>query len=136
MPENIPRVTIGVTTFDVETYLAGAFDSILAQDFEDYEVVVCDNRSTDASWEICQHYAAKDSRFRIFQNDSNIGMAANFAKVVSLARGEYFKLSSHDDRMGPTLLSRCVDALDANRSAVLAQGHTIVIGDDDEEMYE
>src|SRR5262245_52548107 len=112
-----PRVTLGVTAYNNERYLPGAFDAIIAQDFGDFEVVVCDNQSTDATWDICQAYADKDSRFRIYRNDRNLGHSTNYARVVSLARGEFFRLTAHDDRIEPTLLSRCVEALDADHRA-------------------
>jgi glycosyltransferase involved in cell wall biosynthesis len=128
-----PRVTLGVMTCNVERFLAGALDAILAQDFADYEVVVCDNASTDSTWEICERYAAKDSRFRLYRNDTNIGVAGSFARVVSLARGEFFRLVAHDDLMAPTLLSRCVEALDSDPAAVMAYPRTIIIDDNGDE---
>jgi glycosyltransferase involved in cell wall biosynthesis len=134
MSEPTPRVTLGVTTCNVERYLAGAFDSVLAQDYTDFEVVVCDNASIDSTWEICRRYAAKDSRFRIFQNATNIGEAGNFARVVSLARGELFRLTAHDDLLAPTLLSRCVEAMDAEPTAIMAYPRSIIIDDDGEEQ--
>lgn len=134
MPDS-PRLTIGVTTCDVERYLPDALDSLLRQDFTDFEVVVCDNQSTDSTWEICQRYAAGDTRFRIFQNETNIGEAGNVNRVVGLARGEYFRLLGHDDLMEPTLLRRCVEALDANPRAVLARPQTIVIGSEGKELF-
>lgn len=124
---NLPRVTLGVTTCNVQRYLPGALDTVLAQDFEDFEVVICDNQSDDSTWEICQQYAAKDERFRLYRNDRNIGVAANFARVVELARGEYFRSVEHDDLMAPSLLRRCVDALDANPRAALAFPRGILI---------
>ncbi len=132
MTEQPPRVTIGFATYNVERYLSGAFDAVLAQDYTDFEVVVCDNGSTDSTWEICQRYADKDSRFRIQQNETNVGYAANVARMVSVARGEFFRLTSHDDLMAPTLLSRCVAALDANQRAVLAYPRGIAIDADGE----
>ncbi len=122
-----PRVTLGVMTYNNERYLAGAFDAVLAQDFSDFEVVVCDNQSTDATWDICQRYAAKDSRFRIHRNESNLGFSGNFNRVASLARGEYFRLTAHDDLIAPTLLSRCVEVMDANPQASLVYPHSVVI---------
>jgi Glycosyl transferase family 2 len=130
-----PRVTLGVTTFNTERYLPGAFDELLAQDFQDFELVVCDNQSTDATWEICETYASKDARVRVYRNEENIGLSRNFARVVGLARGEYFRLTAHDDRIAPTLLSRCVAALDADPRAVLAYPRGIVIDDDGHEMF-
>jgi glycosyltransferase involved in cell wall biosynthesis len=130
-----PRVTLGLTTFNVERYLAGALDSVLAQDFTDFEVVVCDNGSTDATWEICQRYASRDSRFRIYRNESNLGLSGNVSRVVSLAGGEYFRLTAHDDLLAPGLLGRCVEALDAHPGAVLAYPRGIVIDGDGTELF-
>jgi len=130
-----PRVTLGVTTFNTERYLAGAFDEVLAQDFQDFEVVVCDNQSTDATWEICETYASKDSRFRVYRNEENVGLSRNFARVVALARGEYFRSTAHDDRIAPTLLSRCVAALDADPRAVLAYPQGVVIDEHGQAMF-
>ncbi len=116
-----PRVTVGITTYNVARYLPLAFDSLLAQDFADFEVVVCDNVSTDGTFAICERYADKDSRFRVYRNPENIGMSANYRRVVSLARGEFFRLAAHDDLLAPSLLRRCVEALDeAGPRAVLA----------------
>jgi glycosyltransferase involved in cell wall biosynthesis len=130
-----PRVTLGVTTCNVDRFLPGAFDAVLAQDFADFEVVVCDNQSTDSTWDICERYARKDNRFRVYRNDTNLGQAGNFRRVVELARGEYFRLTSHDDLMAPTLLRRCVEVLDADPSAVLARPRTIVISDAGDELF-
>jgi glycosyltransferase involved in cell wall biosynthesis len=123
-----PRVTLGFTTYNVERYLPQAFDAVLAQDFPDFEVVVCDNGSTDRTWEICQRYAATDDRFRVHQNPRNLGEAGNFAQVVSLARGEFFRLTAHDDLIAPSLVGRCVAALDAaGPAAVLAYPRAVLI---------
>ncbi|GAB7050423.1 glycosyltransferase family 2 protein [Catenuloplanes indicus] len=124
------KLTLGVTTYNVERYLPLAFESVLAQDFTDFEVVVCDNQSTDRTWEICREYAARDPRFRIHRNDENLGEAGNFARVVSLARGEYFRLTAHDDLMAPTLLSECVAVLDADPGVVCAYPQTVIIDAD------
>jgi hypothetical protein len=125
-----PRVTVGFTTYNVARYLPLAFDSILAQDYEDFEVVVCDNGSTDATLKICEAYAARDGRFRIFRNPNNLGVSGSFARAVGLARGEFFKYTFHDDLNGPTLLSTCIRALDeAGPDAVLAYPLTMYIDD-------
>ena len=129
-----PHLTVAFTTYNVERYLAGAFDGILAQDYDDFEIVVCDNGSTDETWDICQRYASKDNRFRIYRNETNLGYAGNFQRVVSLARGDYFRLTAHDDRIAPTLLRRCVAALEANPRSVLAYPRGVAIDDDDVEI--
>jgi glycosyltransferase involved in cell wall biosynthesis len=116
-----PRVTVGYTTYNVERFLPQSFDAIRAQDFDDFEVVVCDNGSTDATLDICDAYALEDKRFRIYRNPANLGVSGSYRRAVELARGEFFRLTMHDDLCGPTLLSSCVQALDtAGPAAVLA----------------
>jgi glycosyltransferase involved in cell wall biosynthesis len=131
-----PKVTIGVATFNVEFYLRNAFDDVLAQDFTDFEVVVCDNGSTDDTWTICEEYAARDGRFRIYRNPRNLGLSGNFRRIVELSEGEYFRWTAHDDRMEPTTLSRCVARLDANPDAVLAYPQARLIDEAGEALFD
>lgn len=124
-----PRVTVGMTLFNVEKYLPVALDSLLAQDYADFEIVACDNASTDRTWDIILGYAARDRRIRAYRNETNIGQAGNFRRVVELARGELFKLQAHDDLTAPGFLRQCVAALDAaGPRAVLAYPRTRLIG--------
>lgn len=126
-----PRLTVGMTLYNVERYLPQALDALLAQDYPDFEIVACDNASTDRTWEIVTGYAARDPRVRPYRNETNVGQAGNFRRVVELARGELFKLQSHDDLPAPVMLSRCVAALDAaGPRAVLAYPRTRIIGAD------
>ncbi|MBB5872075.1 glycosyltransferase involved in cell wall biosynthesis [Allocatelliglobosispora scoriae] len=131
-----PRVTIGFPVFNDHHYLPLAFDSLRAQEFTDFEVVVCDNGSSDGSWAICEKYAELDPRWRIERNPVNVGINGNFNKILGLARGEFFRLAAHDDLMAPTLIGRSVEALDAHPEAVLAYPGTVVIdGDGNETTY-
>lgn len=100
-------------------HLAEALDSLLAQTFGDFEVILADNASTDRSAEIALDYASRDPRIRFHRNDRNLGAAANFNHVFALARSEYFKWFAHDDRLEPDYLHRCVAALDAGRPRVV-----------------
>lgn len=124
----MPRVTLAVPTCNVARYLPLALDSLLAQDFPDYELVISDNASTDGTWEICEQYAAKDDRIRLYRNETNIGLSGNFARLVALARGELFRFCAHDDLCAPSLLRRCVEALDeAGPRAVLVHSQVMLI---------
>lgn len=124
-----------MTLYNVERYLPLALDALLAQDFTDFEIVACDNASSDRTWQIVTEYAARDPRVRPYRNETNVGQAGNFRRVVDLARGELFKLQSHDDLPAPTMLSRCVAALDqAGHRAVLAYPRTRIIGADGRDL--
>ena len=104
----IPKVTVGLPVYNGEKYLHNAIDRILRQDYKDFDLVICDNASTDKTQEICQAYAAKDPRIRYFRNETNIGLAANHNRTFELSRGEFFKWAAHDDDFPPTMLGRLV----------------------------
>ena len=106
-----PRVSIGLPVYNGERFLVQAIESVLAQTFEDFELIVCDNASTDASGAIAQTYVERDSRVRYFRNASNLGAARNFNRTFELSRGEYFKWLAADDLIAPTYLERCLAAL-------------------------
>jgi glycosyltransferase involved in cell wall biosynthesis len=108
-----PKLSIGVPVYNGENFLQQAVDSILAQDFRDFELIISDNASTDRTAEICRRYAEIDPRVRYVRLDTNVGGPRNFCYVSELARGEYFKWAAHDDVCAPGFLRRCVETLDA-----------------------
>jgi glycosyltransferase involved in cell wall biosynthesis len=127
MVENRPRVSIGLPVRDGENYLAGALESILAQTYSDFELIISDNASTDRTEEICRAYAARDGRIQYFRNEENLGAAENFNHALELAAGEYFKWAAHDDLCAPDYLARCVEILDREPEVVLCYPKTRII---------
>ncbi len=124
----VPRVSLGLPVYNGERYVGAALDSVLAQDFGDFELVISDNASTDATAEICQAYAAGDPRIRYSRNPQNIGLSPNFRRVFELSRAPYFKWVVHDDVLAPTYLRRCVEGLDqAPQSVALVYPRTLLI---------
>ncbi len=115
-----PRVSIGLPVYNGADYLDVALDSLLAQTFTDFEIIISDNASTDGTEAICRRYAAQDSRIRYHRNPANLGAARNYNQTLSLARGEYFKWAAHDDTCAPQFLERCVWVLDRSPSVSLA----------------
>lgn len=115
-----PRVSIGLPVYNGENYLALAIDSLLAQTFQDFELIISDNASTDGTEAICRDYANRDSRIRYVREEENRGAAWNFNHLVDLARGEYFTWAAHDDLCAPNWLQRCVEILDRDLSVVLS----------------
>ena len=115
-----PRVSVGLPVFNGERFFAEAVDSILAQTFEDFELIISDNASTDRTEEISRAYADKDERVRYVRNRENLGAAYNYNQTFHLSSGTYFKWAAHDDALRPQFLERCVEILDRDPSAVIA----------------
>lgn len=90
-------ISIAMATYNGEKYLREQLDSILNQTINDWELIVCDDCSKDATWNILQEYAQKDVRIKIYRNEQNIGFVKNFEKAVSLCSGEYIAFSDQDD---------------------------------------
>lgn len=123
-------VSIGMPAYNSENTIAESIDSLLAQDFEDFELIVSDNASTDRTWEIVQSYAARDSRVRPIRQTENIGANRNYTAVVDAARGEYFKWASSNDLCAPQFLSRCITYLRVHPDAVVAAPRTRLFDSD------
>jgi glycosyltransferase involved in cell wall biosynthesis len=114
-----PRLSIGLPVYNGEKFLNAALDSLLNQTFTDFELIICDNASTDKTEAICQEYAVKDSRIRYYRNSTNIGCARNFNHVLEFASCEYFKWAAYDDLHDPTFIEKCINILDQDPSLVL-----------------
>ncbi len=114
------RVSIGLPVYNRKQFLRETLDSVLAQTFEDFELIISDNASTDGTEEICREYANRDTRVRYSRNHVNLGASRNYNRVFELSSGEYFKWLASDDLCAPTFLERCVEALDCEPMAVLA----------------
>ncbi|MDP6423746.1 MAG: glycosyltransferase family A protein [Planctomycetota bacterium] len=113
-----PRVSIGVPVYNGESYLAEALDSLLAQTFSDFEIVVSDNASSDGTEELCRRYAAADGRMRYLRQGRNVGAARNYNVVFEESRGELFKWAAHDDVIAPTFLERTVEVMERETDVV------------------
>lgn len=106
-----PLVTLGIPVYQGERYVAQALACACAQTYENLEICVSDNASTDATRDICSDFAKTDSRIRLEFASENKGSAWNFNHVVSMAKGEYFKWLAADDLIAPTYVERVVDRL-------------------------
>jgi glycosyltransferase involved in cell wall biosynthesis len=127
MSDNNPCVSIGLPVYNRERYVRETLDSLLAQTFEDFELIISDNASTDGTEDICREYASKDRRIHYYRNDENMGASWNFNRVFELAVGKYFKWAASDDICAPNYLLRCVEILDRNPACVLCFPQTVMI---------
>ncbi len=117
-PSN-PKVSLGMPVYNGERFLRETLDSLLVQTYKDFELIISDNGSTDATQGICREYAARDKRIRYYREEINRGAGWNYNRVVDLARGVYFKWAAHDDLCAPAYLERCAEVLDSNPSVIL-----------------
>src|SRR5687767_6393032 len=104
---NPPLLSIGLPVYNGQRYLHAALDSLLGQDFDDFELIIADNASTDETEAICREFAARDRRIRYHRNTANVGAVPNHNLVFELARGKYFKWAAHDDECHPGMLRSC-----------------------------
>jgi glycosyltransferase involved in cell wall biosynthesis len=113
MTPRIPAVSVLMTAYNRERYIAAAIESVLAQTFHDFELVIVDDHSTDATVGIAAGYAARDRRVRVVVNDNNLGDYPNRNRAASLAHGRFLKYHDSDDIMYPHCLEIMVSALEA-----------------------
>lgn len=114
------KVAIGLPVYNGADYLPNAIASILAQTFGDFELLISDNASDDATEDVCRNYARLDRRIRYARQARNIGAAANHNFVVRETESQYFKWAAHDDLLGPRFLEVSVAAFEKQPEIVLA----------------
>lgn len=130
-PSQKPRVSIGLPVYNGERYLTRALDSLLGQTYNNFELVISDNCSEDATESICRRYAAQDSRIVYIRQEANTGSCANFNFVFTQSQGEYFKWAAYDDVCEPEYLEHCVRALETHPEAVWCHTDSDRIDEDD-----
>jgi glycosyltransferase involved in cell wall biosynthesis len=127
--QSIPLLSVGLFVYNGDQFLEKALDSLLGQTFQDFELIISDNASTDATERICRSYAERDARIQYFRNAENMGAGWNVRRVYSLARGKYFKWAAHDDFCEPQLFEKCIAALEGDPTVVLAQSKVRVVNE-------
>ena len=115
---NKPAVSIGMPVYNGEKYIREALDSLLAQTFTDFELIISDNCSGDNTAKICQEYVTKNTRVRCIRQNKNIGASANFEFVLNQAKGKYFMWAAFDDYWLPDFILETVGGLEKQSSDV------------------
>jgi hypothetical protein len=129
------KVAIGMPVWNGEKFVSEAIESILGQTYGDFELVISDNASTDATAEICRSYAKHDTRIRYFRQTKNIGAGPNHAEVFRLSAGRYFKWASHDDFLAPEFIDECVRVLDADEAVAVCCPTTVLVNEDGSPLH-
>jgi len=121
-----------VPIFNGETYLRECIESILAQSFGDFELILVDDHSTDSSGSIAQEYCSKDARVRYTRNDRNLGLVKNWNRCAQLAIGEWIKFVFQDDIIAPSCLDCMLSAV-ARQPTLIACRRNLLFEDETSE---
>jgi len=113
-----PLLSFAIPIRNGEDTLPKLLDSLLAQDFSDFEIVISDNASTDSTFELCQQYIQRDPRIRYYRNPENVGVNANFNLLIELARGKYMRWIGGDDSLEADYARKCIAALHARPDVI------------------
>jgi glycosyltransferase involved in cell wall biosynthesis len=131
LPKVLPNISVLVPVFNGEKYLAECLDSVLAQDFSDYELLISEDCSTDGTVAVIERYAARDPRIRWWRNPVNLGPVANLNFCLRQARGEFIKFVFADDKLlAPSALRQMVQVLAADPTIALVGSASHVIAAD------
>lgn len=122
-----PLISICLPVFNGEPHLALAIESVLAQSFQDYELLIADDGSTDASKEIANAYAAKDKRIQHWTNETRQGLFGNYNACINRSRGKYIKPYAQDDLLEPSALATLKEVLDEHDSVALVSSARKII---------
>jgi glycosyltransferase involved in cell wall biosynthesis len=117
---NTPLVSIGVPVYNGEESLARTLDCLLGQTYQNIELILSDNASTDATAQICQKYCAQDTRIRYVRQEKNLGLHGNWTYVADQAQGEFFMWAAADDYWEPEFIEVLVKKLQAEPDAISA----------------
>ena len=115
----MPRVSVLMPAYNAESYVGDAVESVLGQTFEDFEFIIVEDASTDATPEILESYAVRDHRIRLIRNEANLGLIRSLNRGLELAKGEFVARIDADDLCRPQRLERQVSFLDDNSDHVL-----------------
>jgi glycosyltransferase involved in cell wall biosynthesis len=113
-----PAVSVCIPTYRGAAHIAETIESVLAQSFADFELVIVDDASPDETGQVVARY--RDARLRYVRSECNAGVEENWNRCLRFARGRYFKLLPHDDLIAPDCLARQVAVLEADRDERLA----------------
>lgn len=126
---HIPLVSVCIPVYNGEQHIRETIESVQNQTFSDFELLVQDNASTDATWELLGRLAAEDPRILLAWNTNNLGMAGNWNAVIDRARGKYVMLLSADDLLMPTFLEDSLAEFDKAQVDAVTANHLYLEGE-------
>lgn len=127
MSDKRPLVSICIPVYNNADYIGETIDSILAQTYENIELIMVDDNSTDDSYRVLQDYAGRDQRVKIYKNESNLGMSGNWNRCLELCTGEIMKLVCADDLLSPHIIERELEVFENHPEVVLVDSDTRLV---------
>ena len=121
-------VSVCIPTYNYARFLGKAIESVLAQTWGEFELIVCDNASTDGTQEVIASF--EDERIRAFRNDHNLGLFGNFSRCLELAQGDLVKFVCSDDWLDPRYLERTVPVMREHPGVALLTTAAHVVDED------
>jgi glycosyltransferase involved in cell wall biosynthesis len=106
--KKIPLVSIIIPVFNRQEFIVDCVESAINQTYQNIEVIIVDNASTDDTWTKCVALSRQDSRIKVFRNSYNIGPVRNWVECVSKAQGEYIKILWSDDTISRTFIEETI----------------------------
>lgn len=122
-----PTVSVLMPTYNYAHYIGEAIQSVLDQTFQNFELIIVDDRSSDNTDEVVKPFLA-DTRVKYFKNEKNLGLVGNFNKCLDYATGKYIKYLLADDKFHPQLLEKFVPVMDADQAISLITSDNFIFG--------
>jgi glycosyltransferase involved in cell wall biosynthesis len=132
----VPLVSIALPVFNGEKWLDQAIRTLVKQSYENMEIIIADDCSSDNSPKICEQYASSYSQITFIKNETNLGGQGNFLKILNLCSGKYITYASQDDYWDENFISYLVEKLESNNRAVLAGCATQLLDEKDQKYNE
>ena len=124
---NQPTISVVMPVRNAAAFVSSAIESILQQSWQDFELIIVDDASTDETYTICETYAGRDQRIRLFRNETNLGVAKTANLALSHARANYIARMDGDDVSLPDRFAKQKAYLDANPDIVAVGGQCLLI---------
>lgn len=132
----MPKVSVIMSTFNDADYLPAAINSVLGQTFGDFELLITDDASTDATAEVLKKYQIRDNRITSWRNNNQLGLTANLNVMLAKVQGEFIaRLDSDDEWIDSNKLKQQVEFLQNHPACALVGAWAEVVTDDGKKLY-
>ncbi|CAO1649403.1 glycosyltransferase family 2 protein [Parasphingorhabdus sp. NYA22] len=124
-PSSTPAISVTMAAFNVASYIEASLDSVLAQSFADFELIIVDDGSSDETPAILQDYARRDARIRLILKEHNEGLAVARNQAVATARGQWLTFLDADDLYHPEMLELALNAAHAANAEMVIWDYVV-----------